>query len=205
MPTSLECSKCKAIKPLIDFPKRNNLIGYRKTCRPCRNKVHSEWRNKPENIYRARLSRMNHYYRYRLKSIKEARQRSLANPEWAIKAKINYRNKRPYYDALRNTQKQLNKESVKEIEKILVTMEKKCFYCGIQETDIAMKESNYFPVHRLQIDKMIPVLGYTPTNVVLACPICNLIKNRWFSPDTMKIIAQEYVTKIWELKHDQLL
>ncbi len=206
MNPKLICSKCLIEKPISDFPiRKDSKIGYRKTCKKCKNETHNNWRNRPENVYRSRLSRRNSYYKYRLKEIEANKKRTALHPEWGIKASANYKNKRPYYDALRNVKKQLTKDDIKQIEQVLNGLEKKCYYCGIAENDIHKKTSNYFPVHKLQIDKMIPSLGYTPTNVVLACPICNLIKNRWFSPETMKKIAQEYVVKIWELKADQLL
>lgn len=54
-----------------------------------------------------------------------------------------------------------------------------CVYCGVEG--------------KLSVDRIIPSLGYTKGNIVLACIKCNLIKSDILSYEEMKEIAEKYI------------
>lgn len=201
------CINCLDEKDIADFPdRRGSKDGKRNTCRACRAKIHNEWRAK--NVYQARLSRMNSYYKNREKEIAKAKANAKLNPHWGIKAAANYKKKHPYYDALKN--KRARKDTVPlgdvwELDAYLKELRQECSYCGITLEQLRNNPNNYRPDKGLQIDKIVPHLGYVMGNVTLACSICNYVKGRWFGFDTMQEIGKKYVRKVWDLDPDDYL
>lgn len=200
------CSKCGETKPYSEFPKRiASRDGYRGTCKRCRAKVHNDWRN--QNIYKARLQRMESYYRNREKEILSSKKNHELHPEWHEKALLNYKNKNPYYDALRQRRRSSNVPfgDIKKLGLYLKSLNQVCHYCGVTKEDLANSPNNYHSGSALQIDKVNPSLGYVEGNIVLACPICNYVKGRWFGEQTMKEIGVKYISRIWHMQPDEYL
>ena len=56
---------------------------------------------------------------------------------------------------------------------MLVTSE--CYYCGIEPSNTYMK--SYYNIKYNGIDRVDNKVGYTPSNIVTCCKICNIAKN----------------------------
>ena len=77
---------------------------------------------------------------------------------------------------------------------------KVCYYCGIPESYMT-KYPRFFVgsvVRRLSIDRLDNEKPYQTGNIVLACRRCNGVKSDFFSPQEMRMIAQEYITPKWK-------
>lgn len=98
----------------------------------------------------------------------------------------------------------------KHQEKVQITLEdfiawygnepKQCFYCDIPY-ELLQLNNNY--THRkshnlFTIDRLNPNGDYAKGNIVLACPLCNLVKSNFFTVDDMRAIAQRYIKPKWQ-------
>jgi len=74
-----------------------------------------------------------------------------------------------------------------------------CAYCDISEEDIWIMNENFSGrADRLTVDCMDNKLGYVKENLVLACGVCNLLKNDFFSYEEFRDIGQRYVKPKWQ-------
>ena len=78
---------------------------------------------------------------------------------------------------------------------------KQCFYCDIPLDLLSL--NNHYTNHRdshnlFTIDRKECGGDYSLENIVLACPLCNLVKSNFFSADTMRELAQRYVKPRWQ-------
>lgn len=78
-------------------------------------------------------------------------------------------------------------------------IDKHCAYCDIPEENIK-DMIKLFPMRalRLTIDCMDNDMGYVKKNMVLACGLCNLIKNNLFTYEEMRDIAQRHIKPKWQ-------
>lgn len=77
-------------------------------------------------------------------------------------------------------------------------IDKHCAYCDIPEENIIdMQELFPMRANRLTVDCMDNDKGYVRENMVLACGLCNLIKNNLFTYDEMRDIAQRHIKPKW--------
>ena len=97
-------------------------------------------------------------------------------------------------------------ESFWEFKKWYETTEKKCFYCGITETQITelfQRKKLYTKRNRgrkLEIERLLPNEPYDNLeNLVFSCYWCNNAKTDTFSSDEFKIIGKE-IGKIWKIR-----
>ncbi|WP_347841539.1 hypothetical protein [uncultured Draconibacterium sp.] len=116
---------------------------------------------------------------------------------------------REYFSDLRKIWKSKFKntettESFWEFKKWYETTEKKCFYCGITETQINelfQREKLYTKRKRgrkLELERLLPNESYDNLkNLVFSCYWCNNAKTDTFSSDEFKIIGKE-IGKIWK-------
>jgi len=77
-----------------------------------------------------------------------------------------------------------------------------CHYCGIQEDEFQQIWSGPFyggfkRGRRLEIDRTMNGLGYSISNCVLACAICNMSKSDKFSYDEFKKVGV-VIREIWQ-------
>lgn len=83
------------------------------------------------------------------------------------------------------------------------SQEKKCFYCDIPEKYI--KEIPFCPPegfakkNRLEIDRLDNKFDYHPSNCVLACPVCNMVKGAILNELEMKEVGK-IINKKWKMK-----
>ena len=81
-----------------------------------------------------------------------------------------------------------------------VTTPKVCYYCDIPEE---IWETLYYGKQfkfSLSIDRKDNVSGYELWNMVLACHICNVVKNQFLSESEMRDVAQRYLKSKWQAK-----
>ena len=73
----------------------------------------------------------------------------------------------------------------------------KCYYCELEDLniDFVRKVKN---TKRFTIDRMNNNKGYDLNNICFACPLCNLLKNNFFSAKEWKKIAQKYIKPKWK-------
>lgn len=72
-----------------------------------------------------------------------------------------------------------------------------CYYCGIPEEIWEQKYNGYQNKYSLSIDRKDNNKGYELSNVVLACGVCNVTKNNFFTAFEMKEIAEKYIKPKW--------
>ena len=86
---------------------------------------------------------------------------------------------------------------------------RKCYYCELPEKflwvidkitrerwlNVAKKIRNS---KRLHLDRKDNKKGYTKDNTVWACPICSMIKRKFFTAKEWKEIAQKYIKPLWQ-------
>ena len=73
-----------------------------------------------------------------------------------------------------------------------------CAYCDLLESDIDIMKDNFSGrADRLTVDCMDNSVGYVKGNLVLACGVCNLLKNNFFSYEEFRDIAQRYIKPKW--------
>ena len=73
-----------------------------------------------------------------------------------------------------------------------------CAYCDIPEDKIHILIEHFSArAIRLTVDCKDNATGYEKGNLVLACGLCNLLKNNFFSHDAFRKIAQEYIKPKW--------
>ena len=87
--------------------------------------------------------------------------------------------------------------SLEEFIKWYNLQEKKCVYCDISEKELKKGKIKPFLKNRkywgLSIDKKDPKKEYSLDNIVLACMICNTVKNNILTFEEMKEIGEKYV------------
>ncbi|HEY6437994.1 MAG TPA: hypothetical protein VIY47_15495, partial [Ignavibacteriaceae bacterium] len=79
-----------------------------------------------------------------------------------------------------------------------------CFYCDIPEIEL-INYPEFSNLHkknqqriRLTIDRVNNSLPYEIGNLVLACALCNRIKNNFFTEIEMREISQKYIKPKWQ-------
>jgi len=76
---------------------------------------------------------------------------------------------------------------------------RECHYCEIPEKILIQlpefQRGKSF--QRLEIDKMDNSKSYQLNNITLACPMCNVIKNKLLSAKEMEEIGQKYIKPKW--------
>ena len=75
-----------------------------------------------------------------------------------------------------------------------------CYYCGIPEE---IWETLYYGKQfkfSLSIDRKDNSLGYELSNMVLACHVCNVVKNQFLSESEMLDVAQRYLKPKWQAR-----
>jgi len=95
--------------------------------------------------------------------------------------------------------KGLKCDDSKKLENWLKKQERKCHYCGVDEKTASLSNYNNRIGSMLQIDRVNPEGGYVIGNIVLACPVCNYIKGRWFDEKTMVEIGEKYVRTLYKM------
>jgi hypothetical protein len=89
-----------------------------------------------------------------------------------------------------NIRKRSNNVCSKEEFLLWYSNQKKiCHYCGIEEKSIISK-GIMSKTSRLTVDQLLPNKGYRIGNIVLACPMCNLVKGNYFTEKEMLIIGK---------------
>ena len=129
------------------------------------------WRDKPENKEKERLYR----------------QQYQKTPSW-------------FYSSLANRKRHKVLFSRQEFIGWYNQQEKECYYCGIPE-NIFLKATIFKRgknSHRLEIDRKDSSESYKLNNIVLSCPICNVLKSNIFSVKETKEISQNYIKPKWQ-------
>jgi len=146
------------------------------------------------------------YIKRRPEEIKKARQWQMDNPEKVKRYKWQFRQDKPmvhrYYN-LKSKKKDKVKMTADEFNTWYANEPKQCFYCDIPLDLLALNNryTNHKDSHNLfTIDRKICGGDYSLENIVLACPLCNLIKSNYFEADTMKELAQRYIKPRWQRK-----
>jgi len=124
------------------------------------------------------------------------------------------------YSRLKSRLKHRNYRGEKNTKKLeIMTLEeflewdnypnRKCYYCDLPEkflwTVKEITKKRYLNVarkirdsKRLHLDRKDNKKGYIINNVAWACPICNIIKRRFFKEDEWKEIAQKFIKPLWQ-------
>ena len=76
---------------------------------------------------------------------------------------------------------------------------KLCHYCGIPQEMLERLAVNTTEGY-LQVDRMNNQLGYDPSNRVLACGMCNLVKNKYLTYEQMKYVGEHFMRSNWQSK-----
>ena len=73
-----------------------------------------------------------------------------------------------------------------------ISQNKICYYCGITEDKLYLlpKRNNGSQVRRLTVDRLNNQKPYRLDNIVLACWLCNRVKNDYFTENEMFEIAE---------------
>lgn len=114
-----------------------------------------------------------------------------------------YRIKNPWiyaYMLIKNRSKLSNDAFLINREQFYIwfkTTEKKCYYCDLENIDLCNQFYNK-KAKRFTIDRKNNNKGYTLKNICFACPVCNLLKNSFFSDKEWKEIAQKFIKPKWK-------
>lgn len=144
------------------------------------------------------------YTKRRPEAIRKAREWQIDNPGKVRQYKWQFRQDKPmvhrYYN-LKSKNKGKIKMTANEFNSWYESEPKQCFYCDIPLDLLSL--NNHYTNHRdshnlFTIDRKECGGDYSLENIVLACPLCNLIKSNFFSADTMRELAQRYVKPRWQ-------
>ena len=182
-----KCPKCKEIKPGSDFHNnKSRKDGKEWCCKSCRQVIRQE-------VYTNR----------RLAEIRKVRQWQMDNPVKVSEYKKKYHQENPMkqrYANLKNKSRAGMELSQKDFLAWYDKEPKQCFYCDIPSDllnipngYIGRKSNGLFTIDRKDCKG-----NYAEGNIVLACPLCNLVKTNFFSADTMRDIAQKYIKPRWQ-------
>ena len=183
-----KCPICKQVKPDSEFYNNRARNGGKEwCCKPCfREKRHKAYiKNRPEGI-------------------RKAREWQVKNPEKLMEYRNKFRRDRPmahrYYN-IKSDNKDKVKMTSQEFNDWYENEPKECFYCSIP-LDM-LEHNNKYINHRgshnlFTIDRKKSGGDYSLENIVLACPLCNLVKTNFFSVDTMRELAQTYIKPRWQ-------
>lgn len=84
------------------------------------------------------------------------------------------------------------------------SVERKCIYCDIPEDKLSIMEEYYNQKHvRLTVDRKDSTLGYDKGNLVLACNLCNLVKQKVLTFDEMRYVGQNFVKPKWKIRMER--
>jgi len=156
-----------------------------------------KWSTNKKEYYRE-------YYRKHPEQTKKAMQKYLNSPKGQEKRR-EYRLKynqspRGIYSGLRNRGKEKVQITREEFVEWYRQQEKKCYYCGISE-ELFKKIKKFHKsrsYRRLEIDRKDSSQPYKLGNIVLACRLCNAVKNEILTEKEMKKIAQKYIKPKWQ-------
>ena len=146
------------------------------------------------------------YTKRRPEAIRKAREWQIDNPGKVRQYKWQFRQDKPmvhrYYN-LKSKNKGKIKMTANEFNSWYESEPKQCFYCDIPLDLLSL--NNHYTNHRdshnlFTIDRKECGGDYSLENIVLACPLCNLVKSNFFSADTMRELAQRYVKPRWQQK-----
>ncbi len=144
------------------------------------------------------------YTKRRPEAIRKAREWQIDNPGKVRQYKWQFRQDKPmvhrYYN-LKSKNKGKIKMTANEFNSWYESEPKQCFYCDIPLDLLSL--NNHYTNHRdshnlFTIDRKECGGDYSLENIVLACPLCNLVKSNFFSADTMRELAQRYVKPRWQ-------
>ena len=77
--------------------------------------------------------------------------------------------------------------------------EKACYYCSMPLGLVGdISKSFGIPFRRLQIERKNPLRGYEKGNIVLACPLCNVVKQDIITYRGMREIGKKYIKPKWQ-------
>ncbi|GAH12301.1 unnamed protein product [marine sediment metagenome] len=100
----------------------------------------------------------------------------------------------------RNGEKRAEVKMIRdEFVKWYSKQKRECHYCGIpEEILIQLPEFQRGKSYqRLEIDRMDNLKSYQLDNITLACPMCNVIKNKLLNVEEMEEIGQKYIKPKW--------
>jgi hypothetical protein len=180
------CNTCKKSKPITDFYKisrffknpTRNKERIETECKQCKTKKNRLRRIKLSSTPEGKAKVLEYYRNYYKKNPESGklRRRKFASTPKGI------------YDDLRK-RKGENIMSQNEFVAWYMKQNKKCHYCGVSEEEA--KRDNYGKMsNRLNIDRKDNNKGYVRGNIVLACSLCNRIKNNFFTEQEMLKIAE---------------
>ena len=171
------CTKCGVRKPLEDFgPDKRRLDGKKSACRNCCRKAQNRYR--AENQEHVREIEKKAARRFAEKRPERRREISLkyarANRERISEYGKEYRKRFP--DRIRAATQHARAKRAKapgshteaDIKRQTLFQRKKCWWC-------------FQPLESYHVDHLIPLSqggSNGPENIVIACPSCNLQKNR---------------------------
>lgn len=178
----IQCQKCKKFLFSYEFNKnasaKNGCSGY---CKKCSKQIAKDY-----------------YHINRLKILKRCKN----NLNRKEKVKIYRQNPKSFYYTLyHNGGVDFSRNEFIEWHN---KQEKKCDYCDITELNYNLMKLHYMNnCKRLTIDRKNNNSPYSLENIILACPICNMIKSSFFSYEEMKQIGQQFVKPKWEFIFNQ--
>ncbi len=182
-----KCPLCKKTKPVSEFyNNKSRKDGKEWCCKACLQ----------EKRHKAYLER-------RDMEIKKARQWQMNNPIKVAGYKRKFNQANPmasrYYN-LKAKNREKFQISIEDFYSWYDHEPKECFYCGIP-SDLLKNVKQY--THKksnnlFTIDRKEPNGNYEIENMVLACPLCNLIKSNLFTASEMWEIAQRYIKPKWQ-------
>lgn len=165
-------------------------------------KIENDRKYREKNREKFRISRMKSYYKHREKEIKRQTNYIKNNPNIALKCRWNYEKNHPEKTAVRTLKRRSVLKGLlfgdsRELENWLKNQKRICHYCGVDEETASLSNFNNRIGSMLQIDRVNPEGGYVVGNIVLACPVCNYVKGRWFDEKTMLEIGERYIRKLY--------
>jgi len=109
------------------------------------------------------------------------------------------------YNTLRRRNEKNKRDTTftkQELASWLVSQPKRCHYCEIPDKlieDILSKEYGFHRrTKRLTVDRKDNEKGYIIENMCLACSVCNVLKNSFFTEKEFKEIAIKYIKPRWK-------
>jgi len=185
--THKKCTKCLNSVPVGDFyPNKRTNDGLNDCCKQCDSKNSKKWR---DNNPKKDTQRRSTYWKNNRKDL------LLKNREYY---------KTPHGIFL-HTRKSAKKRgiafdiSAAEFEYWWDTQDQKCHYCGLSKEDLNRLEKwGNLKTKRMTIDRIDSSKGYSLDNIVVACIMCNVIKNRFLSEEEMLEIGKT-IQKKWQI------
>lgn len=162
--TERQCRKCGSVYPLtLDYWNKDKRgeYGYMTICRQCRNATKAAWREANPDKVKAQKQRSH---------IRNKERNNRRSMDWQLiksnevypRIALHVRKRRAL--AMQTTGSHTNEQ----IAQMLIDQNHQCFYCG-KDISKKMHIDHFIPLSRGGSDDI--------SNIVLACPHCNLSKN----------------------------